>query len=168
MKRTSDIKLLVLGASLSLLVLGVLTIWLYQLYIATGGSSLGLLACLSGMLASVVLIGLFALLALRLHTSPISPKVLKALISTLQHDSDPGVRSKAAVGLTQLDLEESFDLYEHDKLDDVLISTLQHDPDPGVRSKAAVGLAELELEQEQPSYHQDHNKLDDMLFEEGR
>ncbi len=153
-------KLLVLGASF--LVLGALTIGL--LYVATG--EYRLFAYLSGMLATAVFIWLSVLLALRFRTSPTSLKVLKALVFTLQHDPNPGVRSKAAVGLAELELEKSFDHHEHGKLDDILISTLQHDPDPGVRSKAAVGLAELELEQEQPSYHHEHDKLDDMLFEQ--
>ena len=140
------------------LLLGVITIMLWHL-------SLELLAYLSGALATAAFIWLSTLLASPFQVSHISLTVLKALTYTLQHDPDPGVRSKAAVGLAELDLEESFDQHAHKELDEILIYTLQHDPDPGVRSKAAVGLAELELEQEQPSYHHDHDKLDDMLFE---
>ena len=83
----------------------------------------------------------------------------------MEQDPDPRVRSKAAVGLLQLDKELSYDQHEHQRLDDILIHALQ-DPDPRVRSKAAVGLAELELEQEKPTYHHEHDKLDNMLFEE--
>ena len=58
-KRTSNsvfiISFLVLGASF--LVLGTLTIMLWQAHLATGEQSLGLLAWLSGMLATAVLIG---------------------------------------------------------------------------------------------------------------
>ena len=138
------ISFLVLGASF--LVLGALTIGLYRLYIA-GENSLGLLAWLSGMLATAVLIGLFALLSYGIHlrTQNVPPKVLAALISTLR-DPDPRVRSKAVEGLTELDLEQSSYHHKHNKLDNILISTLR-DPDPRVRSKAIEGLTELELEQ---------------------
>jgi non-SMC mitotic condensation complex subunit 1 len=169
MKRTSNTSGNPLESNsvfISFLVLGALTIMLWQAHLATGEQSLGLLAFLIGMLATAVLICLFVLLALRCHASPKSTKVLAALVYTLQEDPDPRVRSKAAVGLTQLDLERSFGHHEHNKLDDYLIHALQ-DPDPRVRSKAAVGLAELELEQEKPSYHREHNKLDDMLFKDG-
>ncbi len=165
----SIISFLLLGASF--LVLGALTIWLYRLYLATGGSSPGLIAMtyLSGMLATAVFIGLFALLALRFRTRkalPTSPKVRAALISAIQQDPDPRVRSKAVEGLAELDLEQSSYHHEHTELDDILISTLQRDPDPRVRSTAAEGLTELDLEQS--SYHHEHTELDDILFEEGR
>jgi hypothetical protein len=153
---------------ISFLVLVVLTIMLWQAHLVTGWQSLGLIAYLSGMLDAAMLVWLLVLLTLRSHASANSPKVLAALILTLQQDPDPRVRSKAVVGLIQLDLEQSFDHHEHNKLDDILIHTLQQDPDPRVRSKAAVGLAELELEQEKPTYHHKHNKLDNMLFEECR
>jgi HEAT repeat protein len=104
------------------------------------------------------------LLTLRSHASATSEKVLKALIYTLEQDTDPRVRSKAVVGLVQLDKELSFGHHKHSKLDDILIHALQQDEDPGVRSKVAVGLAELELEQEEPDYHHKHDKLDNMLF----
>jgi hypothetical protein len=107
------------------LVLGVLTIVLWQAHLVTGWQFLGLIAYLSGMLDTALLIWLLVLITLRSHASATSQKVLKALIYTLERD-----------------------------------------PDPGVRSKAAVGLAELELEQEKRTYHQVHNKLDNMLFVE--
>jgi hypothetical protein len=169
MKRTSNTSGNPLGSNsvfLSFLVLGTLTIILWKAHLATGDQSLGLLAFLSGMLATAVLIWLFVLLAFRFRASPKSLKVLAALTFTLKNDPDPRVRSKAAVGLTQLNLERSFGHHEHNMLDDILINALQ-DPDPRVRSKVAVGLSELELEQEKPSYHHEHNKLDDMLFETG-
>jgi hypothetical protein len=147
-------------------VLVVLTIMLWQAHLVTGWQSLGLIAYLSGMLDAALLIWLLVLLTLRSQASATSQKVLKALIYTLERDPDPGVRSKAAVGLVQLDKELSFDHHEHHELDDILIRAMQKDSDPGVRSKAAVGLAELELEQEKPTYHHKHNKLDNMLFEE--
>ena len=139
---------------------------LWQAHLVTGWQSLGLFAYLSGMLATALFIWLLVLLTLRSHANATSPKVLAALIYTLQQDPDPHVRSKAAVGLIQLDLERSFDHHEHNKLDDILIHTLQQDPDFHVRSRAAAGLAELELEQEKPTYHHKHNKLDNMIFEE--
>src|SRR5579859_4418743 len=94
----SIIMLVVLGASF--LVLGALTIVLHQLFIATG--EYALLTYFSGMLATAVFLLLSALLALRFRTKkavPTSPKVRAALISTLQRDSDPRVRSAAAEGL---------------------------------------------------------------------
>jgi HEAT repeat protein len=148
------------------LVLGVLTIVLWQAHLVTGWQFLGLIAYLSGMLDAALLIWLLVLITLRSHASATSQKVLKALIYTLEQDPDPGVRSKAAVGLVQLDKELSFGQHEHHELDDILIRAMQKDSDPRVRSKAAVGLAELELEQEKRTYHQVHNKLDNMLFEE--
>lgn len=147
-------------------VLVVLTIMLWQAHLVTGWQFLGLIAYLSGMLDIALFIWLLVLITLRSHASATSQKVLKALIYTLEQDTDPGVRSKAAVGLAQLNKELSFGHHEHHELDDSLIRTMQKDTDPGVRSKAAVGLAELELEQEQRAYHQVHNKLDNMLFEE--
>jgi hypothetical protein len=146
-------------------VLVVLTIMLWQAHLVTGSQFLGLIAYLSGMLDIALLIWLLVLMTLRSHTSATSQKVLKALMYTLEWDPDPSVRSKAAVGLAQLDKELSFGHHEHHELDDSLIRAMQKDSDPGVRSKAAVGLAELELEQEEPTYHQVHDKLDNMLFE---
>ena len=160
----STILLIVLGASF--FVLGALTIELYRLYIAT--KEYGLLAYLLGMLATAVFLWLSALLASRFRTknaSPTSPKVRAALISTVQGDPDPRVRSAAVEGLAELDLEESIEHLEHKDIDTILISTLQRDPDPRVRSAAAEGLSELELEQS--SYHHEHNKLEDILFEHG-
>jgi HEAT repeat protein len=161
----SIIMLLVLGASF--FVLGALTIVLYRLYIATG--EYGLLAYVLGMLATAVFLWLSALLASRFSKKkavPTYPKVRDALISTLQQDPDPRVRSAAAEGLAELDLEESTEYLEHKNLDAILISTLQQDPDPRVRSAAAEGLAELELEQS--SYHHEHNELEDILFKHGQ
>jgi hypothetical protein len=154
-------------AGASLLVLGALTIWLYQLYIATG--EYGLLDYFLGILATAVFILLSALLALRLRTKkavppPPSHKVRDALIFSLQTDSNPSVRSAAAEGLADLDLEESTEHLEHDDLDTILISSLQRDPDPSVRYAAAEGLAELELEQ--TSYKHEHYKPDDELSED--
>ncbi len=150
---------LLLGEFFLFLVL--LTIWLWQ-------QSLVLPAYLLGMLAiPAVFIGLLVLRALRLRTkkaSPASPKVLAALISTLQGDRDPHVRSKTAMGLAELDLEEASHHHKHIELDNALISALK-DPDPHVRSKAAVGLAELEFEE--ASYRHEHSKLEEVLFEEG-
>ncbi len=160
----STISLLVLGASF--FVLGALTIMLYRLYITT--KEYGLLAYLLGILATAVFLWLSALLASRFRTKkavPTSHKARAALISTLQTDSNPNVRSEAAKGLAELDLEESIEHLEHDDLDTILISTLQQDPDPRVRSAAAEGLAELELEQS--SYNHEHNQLDEVLSEYG-
>jgi len=156
--------LFILGASF--FVLGVLTIWLYRLYIATG--EYGLLAYFSGMLATAVFLWLSALLASRLSKKkavPSSPKVRDALIATLQQDRDPRVRSAAAEGLAKLDLEESTEHLKHDDLDTILISTLQHDPDPRVRSAAAEGLAEpidvggVTTKAVRPEKSRDHPKL---------
>ena len=148
------------------LILGVLTFLLWQAHLVTGWQFPGLIAYLSGMLDTALFIWLLVLLALLYQTSATSKKVVKALMYRLEKDPDPGVRSKVAVGLVQLDKELSFDHHEHQVLDDSLIRAMEKDPDPGVRSKVAVGLAELELEQEKPAYHQVHHKLDNMLFEE--
>jgi hypothetical protein len=79
------------------LVLGVLTIMLWVAHLVTGWQSLGLFAYLSGLLAIALLIWWLVLFTLRSHASATSPKVLAALIHTLQQDPDPRVRSKAAV-----------------------------------------------------------------------
>src|SRR6266704_125781 len=154
------IKSLLLGEFFLFLVL--LTIWLWQ-------QSLVLPAYLLGMLAiPAVFIGLFVLRALRLHTkkaSPVSPKVLAALIYALQRDPNARVRTKAAMGLAELEFEEASHHHRHNELDNILISALERDPDPLVRSKAAVGLAELEFEE--ASYRHEHSKLEEILFEEG-
>jgi hypothetical protein len=106
----------VLGASF--LVLGALTIGFYRGYVATGRYSLGLLACLSSVLAIAVLLVLIVLLSLRLHAKkPLSPPTA-ALISALQRDPDPRVRAKAAEGLAELELEQSPGSPAHNKLDD--------------------------------------------------
>jgi HEAT repeats len=147
------------------LFLVVLTFVLWQAHLVTGWQFLGLLAYLSAVLDIALLMWLFVHITLRSHASASSQKVLMALVYSLEQDPDPRVRSKAVVGLVQLDKELSYGHQEHHKLDDILIHALQ-DPDPGVRSKAAVGLAELKLEQEKPTYHHVHNKLDNMLFEE--
>lgn len=99
------IYLLVLAASF--LVLTALTVGLYRWYIATGGYSLGLLSCLSGLLASAVFMVLVVLLSLRLRTKRALPPPTAALISALQRDPDPQVRAKAAEGLAELELEQS-------------------------------------------------------------
>jgi len=170
MKRTLNTYETLLRSSyvcfIGFLVLGVLTFILWRVHLVTGWQSLGLIAYLSGILDAALLLWLLVLLTLRSHSSATSQKVLKALIYTLERDTDPRVRSKAAVGLVQLDKELSFGQHEHHKLDDILIHALQQDEDPRVRSKVAVGLAELELEQEKPNYHHIHDKLDNMLFDE--
>ncbi len=147
---------------LSFLVLGelvlclvVLTIWIWEAYHVNGEISLGLLAYLLGLFViPAVIIGAFVIYASSLrtkkvrHISPtphISPEVLDALIKALQRDDNSFVRSKVAVGLSELDLEESAHYYDHNKLDKALIAAL-NDPDPLVRSKAAEGLTEVELE----------------------
>jgi hypothetical protein len=169
MKRTLTTYGILLSSSavcfIGFLVLGMLTFILWQLYLVTGWQFLGLVAYLVGILDTALLLWLMVLLAFRSHASGISPKVLKALIYTLQTDPDPRVRSKAAVGLVQLDKELSFGQHKHQELDDILIHALQQDQDSCVRSKIAVGLAEVELEQEEPNYHHIHNKLDNMIFE---
>lgn len=147
---------------ISFLVLGALTIGLGGLYIDARVFLLGLFVYLSGMLATVVFIGLFVVLSLYCRTEKALPKVLAALYSTLKRDPDPRVRSKAAEGLAELDLEEFSRYHKHNKLDTILVSTLKRDPDPHVRSKAAEGLAELELEEF--SYRCKNKKLDDILF----
>jgi len=155
----SIIMLFILGASF--FVLGVLTIWLYRLYIVTG--EYGLLAYFSGMLATAVFLWLSALLASRLSKKKAvstSPKVRAALIATL-HDPDPRVRSAAAEGLTKVDLEELTEHLEQKDLDAVLISTL-HDPDPRVRSAAAKGLAKVDLEES--TEYLEHKDLDAALI----
>ncbi len=146
MKRTSGF-LLVLGALFFVLV-AFTSIMLWQAYCASREQSLGLglSAYVLWIIATGVLIVWFVLLALRLHGSPISPKVLAALIKALNRDKDPGVRSKAAAGLSELDMEESSHSYEHNQLDNILISALNRDEDPGVRSKVVEGLTEVELE----------------------
>lgn len=147
------ITLSVLGAMF--VVSGVFTIVLYRLFISTG--EYGLLTYFSGMLAIgafLVFCAFLASLSRKKKAVSTSAKVRAALVSTLQRDSNPYVRSKAAEGLADLDLEESTEHLKHDDLDAVLISTLQRDPDPGVRSKAAEGLSEVELEQS--TYHHQH------------
>ena len=170
MKRTLNTYETLLGSSyvcfIGFLVLGVLTFILWHVYLVTGWQSLGLIAYLSGILDIALLLWLMVLLTLRSHASATSEKVLKALIYTLERDTDPRVRSKAAVGLVQLDKELSFGNHVHHELDDILIRAMQKDSDSGVRSKATVGLAELELELEQPNYHHIHDKLDNMIFNE--
>ncbi len=161
----SENRLFVLGASFVVLV--VMTIALYQVFIATG--EYGLLAYFLGMLATAVFLWLSALLAYRFRTKKVKPaphkEVRAALIYTLQTDSDPNVRLAAAKGLAELDLEESTEHMKHDDLDTILISTLQTDSDSRVRSVAADGLAVVELEQH--SYHHMHDRLDDTLLKHG-
>jgi HEAT repeat protein len=155
----SIIMLFILGASF--FVLGVLTIWLYRLYIVTG--EYGLFAYFSGMLATAVFLWLSALLASRLSKKKAvstSPKVRAALIATL-HDPDPRVRSAAAKGLAKVDLEESTEYLEHKDLDAALIATL-HDPDPRVRSAAVEGLAKVDVEES--TEHLEHKDLDAALI----
>ncbi len=137
----------------------------WQAYYASGEYSLELSAFVLAIIATGVLIVGFVLLASHLHISHISPKVLAALRDALNQDKerDPRVRYKVAVGLSELDMEESSHHYKHDKLDDILIHTLQQDPDYRVRSKAAEGLTEVELE---PLTHHKHNQLEDALLED--
>ena len=151
-----SIMLFVLGASF--FVLGVLTIWLYRLYIVTG--EYGLLAYFSGMLATAVFLWLSALLASRLSKKKAVPNVRAALIATL-HDTDPRVRATAAEGLAKVDLEESTEYLEHKDLDAALIATL-HDPDPRVRSAAVEGLAKVDVEES--TEHLEHKDLDAALI----
>ena len=113
-----------------------------------GGSSLGLLTCLSSVLAAAGLIGVFVLLSVYVRAKSVLPRPRAALISTLRRDPDPLVRAKAAESLAKLDVEQASHHHEHTKLDTILISALQQDPDPLVRAKAAEGLAEVELGQE--------------------
>jgi hypothetical protein len=91
----------VLGASF--LALTAVTIGFYQGYRATGGYSLGLLACLSSVLTTAVLIGLVVVLSLRLRARKTLPRTTAALISALQRDPDPQVRAKAAESLVELE-----------------------------------------------------------------
>jgi HEAT repeats len=153
--------------SVCFLVLGVFAV---LLTIMLWNQSVKPQAYLLGVIATAALIWSFVQFSMHSHKhsrkhphTTLNPS--GALIDALQHDPNPYVRSKAVVGLTQLDLEEAFDHQEHKELDNILIDALQHDPNPYVRSKAAVGLAELKLEQEKDAYHHEHNKLDDMLFE---
>ena len=95
----------VLGASF--LVFAALTAGFYRGYIATGRYSLGLLACLSSVLATAVLLGGVVLLSLRLHARRRLPPPTAALIVALERDPDPRVRAKAAEGLAELELEQS-------------------------------------------------------------
>ncbi len=148
------------------LILVVLTFVLWQAHLVTGWQFPGLIAYLSCMLAIALFIWWLVLITSRSHASAKSHKVREALMSTLEKDDDPSVRSKLALGLVQLDKELSFSHHEHQKLDERLINVLQKDDDPCVRSKLAVGLAELTVEQVNPTYHQVHNKLDNMLFDE--
>lgn len=149
------------------LVLGILTIMLWWAHHATGEQSLGLFAYLSGMLATGVFLVWIALLSLRLHKSPISPKVLAALRDALNPviEPEPGVRYKVAVGLSELDMEQSSHHYKHDQLDNILISALNPkiERDRRVRSKVAEGLTEVELE---PFTHHEHNQLEDALLDD--
>lgn len=110
------ISFLVLAASF--LVLVVLTMGFYRGYIATGRYSLGLLACLSSVLAIAVLLGGIVLLSLRLHARRRLPRPTAALITALERDPDPRVRAKAAEGLAELELEQSPHPPAHNKLDD--------------------------------------------------
>jgi len=163
----STVSLFVLGASFFVLV--VLTIALYQQFIATG--EYGMPAYFLGMLAIAVFLWLSALLASRFRTNrtkkakPARDRVLDALISTLKTDSDPNARIAAVKGLSELDLEESVEHMKHGDIDSILISVLQTDPDPEVRSAAAAGLSVVELEK--CSYHHTHDQLDDTLLKHG-
>lgn len=139
------------------------TVHNWQAYYASGEYPLELSAFVLVIIATGVLIVLFVLLALRLnmHKSPVSPKVLAALRLLLK-DDDYRVRYKVAVGLSELDMEESAHHYDHNQLDDILISALK-DNDPRVRAKVAEGLTEVELE---PFTHYKHNQLEDALLED--
>lgn len=150
MKRT--LRFLVLGVSF--LVLLAITVMLWQ-------RSLKPLAYLLWMLATAFIIVLFVQLASHIRPNPISPKVLAALITALK-DDDPSVRSKAVVGLTELDLEESAHSYKHDDLDNALITALE-DSSSIVRSKAVEGLTELEVDQ---FTHHQHNQLEGALLKD--
>jgi hypothetical protein len=166
----------------SFLILGALTIGLCSLTTAgrqyildlltnlsTGENALKFFAHLSGMLATIALIGLFAVIAtflglLMKRTSRYN-KVLAALRFTLKNDRNASVRAAAAKGLGELDVEESALHQKHEELDDTLISTLrggEKDPSPLVRTEAVKGLSELELEQHSHSYGQ--NSLEDLIL----
>jgi hypothetical protein len=95
---------------------------LWQAHLVTGWQSLGLFAYLSGMLATALFIWLLVLLTLRSHANATSPKVLAALIYTLQQDPDFHVRSRAAAGLAELELEQEKPTYhhKHNKLDNMV------------------------------------------------
>jgi hypothetical protein len=163
MKRT--LIFLVLGL-VFLVPLTIITIILGLEYYASKELILGVLFLLSWVstmvLATALSTVLFVLLALRLHINPTSPKVLAALKTALLRDTNAGVRSKAAAGLADLDMEESSHYYEHKDIDNALISALK-DEDPLVRSEVAEGLTELELE---PFTHLKHNQLEDALLED--
>lgn len=142
----------------------------FIVFFFTGENALKLLAHVSGMFATILLICLLAVLATLLHPQVRHTlrydKVLAALRTTLERDPKANVRSEAAKGLAKLDVEESALGEEHEELDDALISTLQgelRDTSPLVRSKAVRGLSNLELEQHS---HQPEPKqqLDDILF----
>ena len=160
----STIILLVLGASFFVLV--VLTIALYQQFIAT--REYGITTLFLGMLAIAVFLLLSALLSLRFRTMKAKPardKVLDALISTLQQKSnDPDARLAAVKGLAELDLEESAEHMHHADIDTILISALKDD-DSRVSSAAAEGLSVVELEK--CSFHHTHDRLDDTLLKHG-
>ncbi len=166
----------------SFLFLGILTIGLcastasgrefmlnFLAFLSAGENAPKFFAHLSGMFATIALIGLLAIFATFLHlimkTTSRYDKVLAALRFTLKNDPDDRVRSEAAKGLAKLDVEESTLHQEHEELDDTLISTLQgelRDASPRVRTEVIEGLSELELEQHSDQH--EHNQLDDILF----
>jgi hypothetical protein len=92
---------LVLGAGF--LSLAAVTVRFYQQYSATGSYSLGLFACLSSVLTTVIFIGLVVVLSLRLRAKRRLSRTTAALISALERDPDPQVRAKAAEGLAELE-----------------------------------------------------------------
>ncbi|HTK05625.1 MAG TPA: hypothetical protein VL485_00500 [Ktedonobacteraceae bacterium] len=152
---------------LSFLALGVLTIVFSSLSSISEVYFFGLLAYLSGMLATATLLMWIALQAALHYRTEKHDKVFLALLSALKDkDSSPEVRAEAARGLAKLDLEESSRHQKHEDLDNILISTLvgnSEDDAAKVRLEVAKGLTNLELEEH--SYYHTHHELDDLLFE---
>ena len=140
-------------------------------FLSVGDNTSAFFAHLSGMLATIVLSGMLAIVASLLHMfmkrSSRYDRVLAALRLTLKNDPNASVHAEAAKGLAELDVEESALHQQHEALDDLLVSTLegeQKDFSPGVRSKVVEGLTNLKLEQH--SYQHTQNQLDDLLFEQ--
>jgi len=133
----------------------------WQVYYASGEFYRELSAYALGLIAILVFLVWIVVLASRLHKNPISPQVLAALRKALK-DDDYRVRSKAAVGLSELSKEESSHHLDHNQLDDILISVLKDD-DYRVRSKVVEGLTEVELE---PFTHHKPDQIEDALLKD--
>jgi hypothetical protein len=138
--------------------------------LSTGENVLMFFAHLLGLLVTMALLGVLAIITALSHPllkdSSHYDRVLTALRFTLKHDPNAHVRAKAAESLAKLDVEESSLHQEHEEIDALLISTVQggqSDSSPDVRSKVVEGLGNLELAQH--SYHYEHDQLDDFLFE---